>query len=77
MINTNSNKLFFNKIWNKFKNHLMINFKTNETNERKQAHNYVDQAFDNQVNLFIIISNGTKSKTNAKDKKITFNEANN
>ena len=41
----NLNKSFFNKIWNKFKNHLMVNFKTNEENERDQAHNYVDQAF--------------------------------
>ena len=30
MKNTSSNKSFFNKIWNKFKNHLMVNFKTNE-----------------------------------------------
>ncbi len=57
MNNTSSNKSFFNKIWNKFKNHLMINFKTNEANQRKQAHSYVNQAFDNQDNLFIMISN--------------------
>ncbi len=47
MKNTSSNKSFFNKIWNKFKNHLMVNFKTNEANQRAQAHNYVDQALAN------------------------------
>ena len=73
MKNTSSNKSFFNKIWNKFKNHLMINFKTNEANQRDQAHNYVDQAFDNQDNLFIMISNGLK-QNNTKDSKVKLDE---
>ena len=37
MKNTSSNKSFFNKIWNKFKNHLMVNFKTNEAYQRDEA----------------------------------------
>ncbi len=73
MKNTSSNKSFFNKIWNKFKHHLMINFKTNESNQRDQAHNYVDQAFDNQDNLFIMISNGLKPN-NTKDSKVKLDE---
>ena len=73
MKNTSSNKSFFNKIWNKFKHHLMINFKTNEANQRDQAHNYVDQAFDNQDNLFIMISNGLKPN-NTKDNKVKLDE---
>ncbi len=73
MKNTSSNKSFFNKIWNKFKNHLMINFKTNEANQRAQAHNYVDQAFDNQDNLFIMISNGLKPN-NTKGSKVKLDE---
>ena len=54
MKNTSSNKSFFNKIWNKFKNHLMVNFKTNEANQRDEAIKYVNQAFDNEDNLFIM-----------------------
>ena len=73
MNKSNPNKSFFNKIWNKFKNYLMVNFKTNEENERKQAHNYVDQAFDNQDNLFIMISNGLKPN-NTKDNKVKLDE---
>ena len=73
MKNTSSNKSFFNKIWNKFKNHVMINFKTDEANQRDQAHNYVDQAFDNQDNLFIMISNGIKPN-NTKGNKVKLDE---
>ena len=73
MKNTSSNKSFFNKIWNKFKNHLMVNFKTNEANQRYKAHSYVDQAFDNQDNLFIMISNGLKPN-NTKDNKVKLDE---
>ena len=73
MKNNSSNKSFFNKIWNKFKNHLMVNFKTNDENERKQAHNYVDQAFDNQDNLFIMISNGLRPN-NTKGSKVKLDE---
>ena len=73
MKNTSSNKSFFNKIWNKFKNHLMVNFKTDEANQRDQAHNYVDQAFDNQDNLFIMISNGLKPN-NTKGSKVKLDE---
>ena len=51
----------------------MINFKTNEANQRDQAHNYVDQAFDNQDNLFIMISNGLKPN-NTKDNKVKLDE---
>ena len=51
----------------------MINFKTNEANQRDQAHNYVDQAFDNQDNLFIMISNGLK-QNNTKDSKVKLDE---
>ena len=73
MKNTSTNKSFFNKIWNKFKHHLMINFKTDEANQRDQAHNYVDQAFDNQDNLFIMISNGLKPN-NTKGNKVKLDE---
>ncbi len=73
MKNTSTNKSFFNKIWNKFKHHLMINFKTNESNQRQKAHNYVDQAFDNQDNLFIMISNGLKPN-NTKANKVKLDE---
>ena len=73
MNNTSSNKLFFNKIWNKFKNHVMINFKTNEQNQRDEAIKYVNQAFDNQDNLFIMISNGLKPN-NTKDNKVKLDE---
>ena len=73
MKNTSSNKSFFNKIWNKFKHHLMINFKTNEENERDEAIKYVNQAFDNQDNLFIMISNGLKPN-NTKDNKVKLDE---
>ena len=73
MKNTSTNKSFFNKIWNKFKHHLMINFKTNESNQRQEAHNYVDQAFDNQDNLFIMISNGLKPN-NTKGSKVKLDE---
>ena len=61
MKNNSSNKSFFNKIWNKFKN------------QRDQAHNYVDQAFDNQDNLFIMISNGLKPN-NTKANKVKLDE---
>ena len=73
MKNTSSNKSFFNKIWNKFKNHLMINFKTNEANQRDEAIRYVNQAFDNQDNLFIMISSGLKPN-NTKDNKVKLDE---
>ena len=51
----------------------MINFKTNEANQREQAHNYVDQAFDNQDNLFIMISNGLKPNS-TKGNKVKLDE---
>ena len=51
----------------------MINFKTNESNQRQEAHNYVDQAFDNEDNLFIMISNGLKPN-NTKDNKVKLDE---
>ena len=73
MNNTSSTKSFFNKIWNKFKNHLMINFKTNEANQRDEAIKYVNQAFDNQDNLFIMISNGLKPN-NTKGNKVKLDE---
>ena len=73
MKNTSSSKSFFNKIWNKFKHHLMINFKTNEQNQRDEAIKYVNQAFDNQDNLFIMISNGLKPN-NTKDNKVKLDE---
>ena len=73
MKNTSSNKSFFNKIWNKFKNHLMINFKTNEANQRDEAIKYVNQAFDNQDNLFIMISSGLKPN-NTKGSKVKLDE---
>ena len=73
MKNTSSNKSFFNKIWNKFKHHLMINFKTNEANQRDEAIKYVNQAFDNQDNLFIMISNGIKPN-NTKGNKVKLDE---
>ena len=73
MKNNSSNKSFFNKIWNKFKNHLMINFKTNEANQRDEAIKYVNQAFDNQDNLFIMISNGLKPN-NTKGSKVKLDE---
>ena len=73
MKNTSTNKSFFNKIWNKFKNHLMINFKTDESNQRYEAIKYVNQAFDNQDNLFIMISNGLKPN-NTKGSKVKLDE---
>ena len=73
MKNTSSNKSFFNKIWNKFKNHLMVNFKTNEAYQRDEAIKYVNQAFDNEDNLFIMISNGLKPN-NTKDNKVKLDE---
>ena len=73
MKNTSSNKSFFNKIWNKFKNHLMVNFKTDEGNQRDEAIKYVNQAFDNQDNLFIMISNGLKPN-NTKGNKVKLDE---
>ena len=47
MKNTSTNKSFFNKIWNKFKNHLMINFKTDKQNQKQEAYKLVDQALAN------------------------------
>ena len=73
MKNTSSSKSFFNKIWNKFKHHLMVNFKTNEANQRDEAIKYVNQAFDNQDNLFIMISNGLKPN-NTKGNKVKLDE---
>ena len=73
MKNTSSNKSFFNKIWNKFKNHLMINFKTDQQNQKQEAYKFVDQAFDNQDNLFIMISNGLKPN-NTKGNKVKLDE---
>ena len=51
----------------------MINFKTNEANQRDQAHNYVDQAFDNQDNLFIMISSGLRPN-DTKGSKVKLDE---
>ena len=73
MKNTSSNKSFFNKIWNKFKNHLMINFKTDQQNQKQEAYKLVDQAFDNQDNLFIMISNGLKPN-DTKGNKVKLDE---
>ena len=73
MKNTSTNKSFFNKIWNKFKNHLMINFKTDKQNQKQEAYKLVDQAFDNQDNLFIMISNGLKPN-NTKGSKVKLDE---
>ena len=73
MNKSNSNKLFFNKIWNKFKNHLMINFKTDQQNQKQETYKFVDEAFDNQDNLFIMISNGLKLN-NTKGNKVKLDE---
>ena len=51
----------------------VINFKTNEQNQRDEAIKYVNQAFDNQDNLFIMISNGLKPN-NTKDNKVKLDE---
>lgn len=47
MNNTSTNKSFFNKIWNKFKNNLMISFKTDQQNQKQEAYKFVDQALAN------------------------------
>ena len=47
MKNTSSNKSFINKIWNKFKNHVMINFKTDQQNQKQEAYKFVYQALAN------------------------------
>ena len=73
MKNTSSNKSFFNKIWNKFKHHLMVSFKTDQQNQKQEAYKLVDQAFDNQDNLFIMISNGLKPN-NTKGNKVKLDE---
>ena len=73
MNNTSSNKSFFNKIWNKFKNHVMINFKTDQQSQKQEAYKFVDQAFDNQDNLFIMISNGLKPNS-TKGNKVKLDE---
>ena len=73
MNNTSTNKSFFNKIWNKFKNNLMISFKTDQQNQKQEAYKFVDQAFDNQDNLFIMISSGLKPN-NTKDNKVKLDE---
>ncbi len=73
MNNTSTNKSFFNKIWNKFKNNLMISFKTDQQNQKQEAYKFVDQAFDNQDNLFIMISSGLEPN-NTKGNKVKLDE---
>ena len=51
----------------------MINFKTDQQNQKQEAYKFVDQAFDNQDNLFIMISNGLKPN-NTKDNNVKLDE---